>query len=203
MLATGAQHAYFGNDSWAPFAPGLKTIEDATDIRGRLLLAFEQAEAARDTDLQQALLTFVIVGGGPTGVELAGAIAELARHGLEGEFRAIDPAGARVVLVQSGNRLLPAFPPTLSHKAEAALRRLGVDVRLNAPVTAVTADSVDIGGESLACRTVFWAAGVAASPAGRMARGGGGPGRTRCGRSGSVRAWDRQTCLSLAIPQRL
>ena len=110
VLATGARHAYFGNDAWARFAPGLKTIEDATDIRGRLLMAFERAEAEPDPEQRRAWLSFAIVGGGPTGVELAGAIAELARHGMAGEFRVIDPAGARVILLQAGDRVLPSFP---------------------------------------------------------------------------------------------
>jgi NADH dehydrogenase len=165
VVATGARHSYFGHDHWAPFAPGLKSIEDATTIRRRLLLAFEEAENAEKEEERSAWLTFVIVGGGPTGVELAGAIAELARHGLAQEFREIDPASARVVLVQSGPRLLPAFAEALSREAEHALRRLGVDVQLDSRVEAVGAEGVMISGRSLAARTVLWAAGVMASPA--------------------------------------
>jgi NADH dehydrogenase/putative oxidoreductase len=165
VLASGAQHSYFGRDDWAAFAPGLKSIEDGTAIRRRLLLAFEEAENETDPAARQAWLTFVIVGGGPTGVELAGAIAELARHGLAGEFRAIDPAAAKVILVQSGPRLLPAFPEALSHDAERALRRLGVDVQTDRRVEMVAADRVRVSGAEVAARTVLWAAGVMASPA--------------------------------------
>ena len=165
VLATGAQHGYFGRDDWASDAPGLKTLDDATAIRRRLLLAFEAAEDAEPGPARDAWLTFVIVGGGPTGVELAGAIAELARHGLEGEFRRIDPAAARVVLVQSGPRLLPAFPEALGRDAERALRHLGVEVALDRKVEAVDADGVVVSGTTMAARTVIWAAGVTASPA--------------------------------------
>ncbi len=165
ILATGAQHSYFGRDDWAPFAPGLKSIEDGTAIRRRLLLAFEEAEAASDPATRAAWLTFVIVGGGPTGVELAGAIAELARHGFEQEFRRIDPAAARVILVQSAFRLLPAFPEALSGEADRALRHLGVEIQLGRKVEAVDASSVTVSGEPLPTRTVLWAAGVMASPA--------------------------------------
>jgi NADH dehydrogenase/putative oxidoreductase len=165
VLATGAQHSYFGHDDWAAFAPGLKTIEDSTAIRRRLLLAFEEAEGAEAAADRQAWLTFVIVGGGPTGVELAGAIAELARHGMEQEFRAIDPTSARVILVQAGARLLPSFPETLSREAERALTQLGVDVRLDQAVEAVSDTSVVVGGRIIPARTVLWAAGVMASPA--------------------------------------
>jgi NADH dehydrogenase FAD-containing subunit/uncharacterized membrane protein YphA (DoxX/SURF4 family) len=166
VLATGARHAYFGHDGWARFAPGLKTIEDATDIRSRLLLAFERAEAEPDAEKRLEWLTFAVVGGGPTGVELAGAIAELARHGMAGEFRAIDPACARVILLQSGARVLPAFPPSLSAAAARSLGALGVELRLGAAVDAVDETGFSVGGERVACRTVFWAAGVAASAAG-------------------------------------
>jgi NADH dehydrogenase/putative oxidoreductase len=165
VVATGARHSYFGRDQWATFAPGLKSIEDATTIRRRLLLAFEEAENADKEEERAAWLTFVIVGGGPTGVELAGAIAELARHGMAQEFREIDPASARVVLVQSGSRLLPAFAEALSREAEHALRRLGVDVQLESRVEAVGAEGVTISGRFLPGRTVLWAAGVMASPA--------------------------------------
>jgi len=167
VLATGARHSYFGKDDWAPFAPGLKSIEDATAIRSRLLRAFEEAENATNETDRAAWLTFVIVGGGPTGIELAGAIAELARHGLEQEYRSIEPATARVILVQAGPRILPSFTPSLSAAAERSLRALGVDVRLGASVQSVDADGVDIGGQRIAARTVLWAAGVAASPAAR------------------------------------
>jgi NADH dehydrogenase/putative oxidoreductase len=166
VLATGSQHSYFGRDEWARLAPGLKRIEDATEIRGRLLIAFERAEDALDPAERSAWLTFVVVGGGPTGVELAGAIAELALHGLEREFRSIDPADARVILVQSAPRLLPTFPESLSADADQALRRLGVDVRVSAKVDQVDETGVLIGGSRIAARTVLWAAGVAASPAG-------------------------------------
>jgi putative oxidoreductase len=166
VLATGAQHSYFGMDDWAENAPGLKTIEDAIEVRRRLLTAFERAESADDPAERAAWMTFVIVGGGPTGVELAGAIVELARHGLEREFRAIDPADATVVLVQAAPRLLPAFPPALSIDAATVLRRLGVTVRLDVKVEQVSAEGVVLAGEVVPARTVFWAAGVQASPAG-------------------------------------
>jgi NADH dehydrogenase/putative oxidoreductase len=165
ILATGAQHSYFGRDEWAAYAPGLKSIEDATAMRSRMLVAFENAESEEDAAKRQAWLTFVVVGGGPTGVELAGALAELARTGLETEYRAIDPATARVILVQSAPRLLPAFSPVLSLHAERALRDLGVDVRIDARVTQIDQDGVEINGMRIAARTAFWAAGVAASPA--------------------------------------
>jgi NADH dehydrogenase FAD-containing subunit/uncharacterized membrane protein YphA (DoxX/SURF4 family) len=165
VLATGARHSYFGQDQWAAHAPGLKSLDDATAMRGRMLLAFERAEAAVDPAERQALLTFVVVGGGPTGVELAGAVAEFARTGLEKDYRAIDPASARVILVQSAPRVLPAFSPLLSARAERALRRLGVEVRTGAKVTHIGRDGVAIDSDQVAARTVFWAAGVTASPA--------------------------------------
>jgi NADH dehydrogenase/putative oxidoreductase len=165
VLATGARHSYFGRDDWAGFAPGLKSVEDGTAIRRRLLLAFEEAEGAASEDLRAAWLTFIIVGGGPTGVELAGAIAELARHGMDQEFRAIDPARARVILVQSGSRLLPAFPEVLSLEAARALENLGVEVQLDRRVEAIDAVSVTVSGKIILARTVLWAAGVMASPA--------------------------------------
>ena len=167
VLATGARHGYFGREEWEPLAPGLKKVEDATEIRRRLLLAFEEAENSDDPDLRRAFLTFVVVGGGPTGVELAGAIAELARHGLMGEFRAIDPADARVLLVQSAPRLLPTFPEPLSAKAAASLESLGVTVLTGSAVEAVDGCGVTVSGTRIAARTVFWAAGVVASPAAR------------------------------------
>jgi NADH dehydrogenase FAD-containing subunit len=165
VLATGARHSYFGQDQWALHAPGLKSLDDATAMRGRMLLAFERAEGAADPAERQALLTFVVVGGGPTGVELAGAVAEFARTGLDKEYRSIDPARARVVLVQSAPRVLPAFSPLLSARAERALRRLGVEVRTGAKVTHIGQDGVAIDSDQVAARTVFWAAGVMASPA--------------------------------------
>ena len=165
VLATGARHSYFGKDSWAPFAPGLKSIEDATAVRSRLLRAFEEAESVASETERAAWLTFVIVGGGPTGIELAGAIAELARHGMAEEYRMIDPAVARVILLQSGPRILPTFAATLSSAAERSLKALGVEVRLDTRVQGVDSEGVDIGGQRIAARTVLWAAGVAASPA--------------------------------------
>jgi len=165
VVATGARHAYFGRDEWEPYAPGLKKIEDATAIRRRVLLAFEQAETASDPDERRALLNFVIVGGGPTGVELAGAVAELARRALAKDFRNIDPREARIVLAQSADRLLPPFPPSLSLAAKRALEKLGVEVWLGEPVTECDAGGVTIGAQRVPARTVIWAAGVAASPA--------------------------------------
>lgn len=165
VVATGARHAYFGHDEWEPYAPGLKTLEDATTIRRRLLLAFEKAERETDEARRKALLTFVIIGGGPTGVELAGTIAELARDTLRGEFRNIDTAQARVVLVEAGERILPSFRPELSAYAKRALEDLGVTVELGRPVTQCNADGVTFGGVLLPAATMIWAAGVAASPA--------------------------------------
>jgi NADH dehydrogenase len=167
VLATGATHGYFGHDEWAQHAPGLKDLDDATSIRRRLLLAFEHAEMATSPELTRKLLTVAIVGGGPTGVELAGAIAELARRALAADFRAIDPTQARVILVEAGPRLLPAFPDSLSRYAQRALSRIGVEVRLGAAVTACTAEGVTIGAERIAAANILWAAGVAASPASR------------------------------------
>lgn len=164
ILATGARHAYFGHDEWEPLAPGLKTLEDALEIRRRILLAFERAERETEESRRRALLTFVVVGGGPTGVELAGAIAEIARHVMVQDFRAIDPREARILLVEAGPRILPSFPEDLSAKAETSLRRLGVEVRKHAMVTAVESGRVVIGEEALATATTLWAAGVAASP---------------------------------------
>ncbi len=165
VIATGARHGYLGHDEWAVFAPGLKTVEDSTAIRRRLLLAFEEAEGAETEAERRAWLTFVVVGGGPTGVELAGAIAELARHGLDQEFQGFDPASARILLVQSGKRLLPAFPESLSDAAAVALQHLGVEVALGSRVEDVTAEGVTMSGRHVPARTVLWAAGVMASPA--------------------------------------
>jgi NADH dehydrogenase/putative oxidoreductase len=165
VLATGATHSYFGKDLWAPLAPGLKRVEDALEIRHRLLSAFERAEAAQQESERASLLTFLIVGGGPTGVELAGAIAELARFGMDKEFRTFDPAASRVILVQSGPRLLPAFPEPLAAIARRSLEKLGVEVLLESRVEGIDAEGVVVGGKRIAARTVLWAAGVTASPA--------------------------------------
>ena len=166
VLATGARHAYFGHDEWESFAPGLKTIEDATAIRRRILSAFEGAERARDAAERTKFLTFVVIGGGPTGVELAGTLAELARDTLRRDFRNFDTRNAvRVVLVEAGPRILAGFRQELSDYTLRALAKLGVEVRIGQAVTRCTADGVEIGGEHLPAQTVLWAAGVAASPA--------------------------------------
>jgi NADH dehydrogenase len=167
IIATGAQHAYFGHDEWAAHAPGLKTIDDATYLRRRILLAFEKAETETDPDERRRLLNFVVVGGGPTGVEMAGAIAELAKRALAKDFRAIDPRAARVILVEAGPRLLAPFDPSLSDAAKRSLEQLGVEVRLGAGVTNCDERGVSIGAERIESRTVMWAAGVMASPAGQ------------------------------------
>jgi NADH dehydrogenase len=165
ILATGARHAYFGHDEWEPFAPGLKTLEDATTLRRRILVAFERAERETDPQRRAALLTFVIIGGGPTGVELAGTIAELARDTLPADFRNIDTHQARVVLIEAGSRVLAGFADDLSAYAQRSLESLGVEVMLGHPVTACTADGVLYGSTSLDAKTLIWAAGVRASPA--------------------------------------
>src|SRR5258707_5978122 len=165
VLATGARHAYFGHDEWEPFAPGLKTLEDATSIRRRVLLSLERAERETDPVRRAALLTFVIVGGGPTGVELAGAIVELVYQNLVGEFRRIDTRKARVLLIEAGPRLLPAFAPDLSAYAVRALDRLGVEVQLGSPVTDCNSTGVRIAEQTVAADVILWAAGVRASPA--------------------------------------
>src|ERR1700726_5145148 len=165
VLATGAPHAYFGHDEWEPFAPGLKTLEDATTLRRRILVAFERAERESDPERRAALLTFVIIGAGPTGVELAGTIAELARDTLPPDFRNIDTSKARVVLIEAGPRVLAGFPDDLSAYAQASLESLGVEVVLGKPVTECTADGVVYGGNRLETKTILWAAGVRASPA--------------------------------------
>ncbi len=165
VLATGATHGYFGRDEWAVHAPGLKTLDDATAIRRRLLIAFERAEMASNPVEAARLLTIVIVGGGPTGVELAGAVAELTRRALARDFRVIDPTRTRVLLVESGPRLLANFPEALSRYTATALERLGVEVRLGKPVTHCDGDGVGIGNERIEAATVIWAAGVRASPA--------------------------------------
>jgi NADH:ubiquinone reductase (H+-translocating) len=165
VLATGVHHAYFGHDEWAEFAPGLKTIDDATRIRRHVLLAFERAEVERDPARRAALLTFAVVGAGPTGVELAGAIAELARHAIVRDFRTIKPSSSRILLLEAGPRALPAFREELSVEAARSLARLGVELRTGAKVEAIDAESVTINGERVPCATTLWAAGVRASPA--------------------------------------
>ncbi len=170
MVATGATHSYFGNDAWALDAPGLKTIEDALDIRGRILRAFEQAE--REPDRVEELLTFVIVGAGPTGVEMAGSVAEIAVHALGSDFRNIDPASARVLLVEGSSHVLPVYPQSLSAKARRQLQDLGVEVRTDALVTEIDDEGVALSsGERISARTVVWAAGVQASPLGALLPG--------------------------------
>ena len=167
IVATGATHSYFNHPEWSLIAPGLKTIEDAIEIRRRVLLAFEAAERENDPDRQKAWMTFVIVGGGPTGVELAGALSEIARHTMIRDFRRINPSSARVILVEGNDRVLPVYPPDLSAKAEKQLRDLGVEVITKGMVTGVDDHSVKIGDVTIATRTVLWAAGVQASPLGR------------------------------------
>ena len=169
LLASGATHAYFGHDDWAAHAPGLKTLDDALEIRRRILTAFERAEAEAEDDAakREAWLTFAIVGGGPTGVELAGTLAEIARHTLHGEFRRADPRKARVLLLEAGPRVLASFPESLSEKARTQLQKLGVEVRTGVPVAAIDGEGVQLGEERIAARTVLWAAGVAASPLAR------------------------------------
>ena len=165
VVATGARHAYFGHDEWEPFAPGLKTLEDATSIRRRVLLSLERAERESDPERRAALLTYVIVGGGPTGVEMAGAIVELVYQNLVGEFRRIDTRQARVLLIEAGARILPSFAPGLSAYAHRALERLGVEVQLGSAVTDCNSSGVVVGGRSIAADVILWAAGVRASPA--------------------------------------
>ncbi len=168
IVAAGASHAYFGHDEWEPFAPGLKTIEDALEIRRRVLLAFELAERQADTDKEQVQLNFVVVGGGPTGVELAGTLAEISRQVLANEFRTIDPKKTRILLLEGGPRILPAYPSDLSRSAEEQLRQLGVEVQTSAMVTLIEAGAVHVGGTRLPAAVILWAAGVAASPLGKM-----------------------------------
>jgi NADH:ubiquinone reductase (H+-translocating) len=172
VVATGASHQYFGHDEWENFAPGLKTIEDATDMRRRILLAFEAAERESDPEKLRAWMTFVIVGGGPTGVELAGALGEIANDTLRGDFRNIDPTKAHIILVEGADRALPTYPPKLSAAAGRMLKRLGVSVRTGSFVTGVREDSVTVRmgdrSEEIVTRTILWAAGVLASPLGRI-----------------------------------
>ena len=176
VIASGATHAYFGHDAWEPLAPGLKTIEDALEIRRRVLLAFELAERRmeeqptapnHDDDASASPLRFVVVGGGPTGVELAGTLAEIARHALNGEFRYIDPRQSRILLIEGGPRVLPAYSEGLSRKAELQLRHLGVEVRTSQMVTRVEPGAVWTGDQKISAAVILWAAGVAASPLGR------------------------------------
>ena len=167
VIATGATHSYFGRDEWADVAPGLKRIEDATRIRRSILIAFEQAEVIADRAKQRQLLTFIIVGGGATGVEMAGAIAEIARQTLAADFRRIDPRSAHIVLIEAGPRLLPSFPPEQSDYVRAALEHAGVEVRTDTRVTKCDAHGVDLDGGRIDAGTTIWAAGVVASPAAR------------------------------------
>jgi NADH dehydrogenase len=164
VLAAGAGHSYFGNDDWQRHAPGLKTLDDALEIRRRVLLAFEEAEREEDPEARRQWLTFVVVGGGPTGVEMAGAFAEIARHTLARDFRRIDPRAARVLLLEAGSRVLSSFPEDLSEKAKLQLEALGVQVWTGSPVSALDEAGVQVGGDRIAARTVVWAAGVAGSP---------------------------------------
>jgi NADH:ubiquinone reductase (H+-translocating) len=166
ILAAGAHHAYFGHDEWEPNAPGLKTLEDALNIRRRILTSFEEAEREPDPARRKALMTFVVVGGGPTGVEMAGAIAEIARFSLARDFRHIDTRDAKVILIEAGTQLLGAFPDRLSRHALRDLERLGVQVRFGKPVTAIAPDAVTVGDEIIPANTIVWAAGVQASPLG-------------------------------------
>jgi NADH dehydrogenase len=166
IVATGARHSYFGKDHWAEHAPGIKSVDDATQVRANILLAFERAEIETDRARRKALLTFVVVGGGPTGVEMAGAIAELARNSITRDFRSITPRCATVLLVEAGPRLLPVMPEKLSQEAKLALEKLGVEVRLGTPVTQITRASATLGEETIAAHTIVWAAGVRASAAG-------------------------------------
>src|SRR5229473_1426571 len=164
VVASGASHAYFGHDEWEPLAPGLKTIEDALEIRRRVLLAFELAERHAAGEVS---LNFVVVGGGPTGVELAGTLAEISRHALAHEFRKIDPRNTHIILLEGGSRVLPSYPEDLSRSAQEQLRRLGVDVRTSTMVTGVEPGAIRMGEHCLSAAVILWAAGVAASPLGK------------------------------------
>lgn len=168
IVAAGAGHTYFGHDEWEAYAPSMKNIDDALVVRRRLLSAFEAAERSTDPIEREAFLTFVIVGGGPTGVELAGSLAEMARHALTGEFRHFDPATAKIILIEGVDRVLPAFPEKLSKKAERDLARMGVEVRTSTFVKSIEAEGVLTDGTTIPARTVLWAAGVRASPVGEM-----------------------------------
>ncbi len=168
IVATGSRHAYFGHEEWEPIAPGLKAIEDGTEMRRRFLLAFERAEEAKDDAEKNAFMTFVIVGGGPTGVELSGAMPMIARRALFPDFRHIDTRRTRVILLEGGPRILPTFPESLAGKAQKSLEELGVEVRTSSMVTLIEPDAVHVGNERISARTIFWAAGNAASPIGKM-----------------------------------
>ncbi|MFM9865535.1 MAG: NAD(P)/FAD-dependent oxidoreductase, partial [Micropepsaceae bacterium] len=179
IIATGARHSYFGKDHWEAFAPGIKSVDDATRVRAKILLAFERAEVETDAAKREALLTFTIVGGGPTGVEMAGAIAELARRSIVRDFRTIAPSSSRILLIEAGPRLLPSFPEDLSEEAKRALEAMGVEVKLGVAVTDISADGVMLGALPIATKTVMWAAGVRASPAGEWLK-------VPCDRAGRV-----------------
>jgi NADH dehydrogenase len=166
ILAPGARHSYFGRDEWAQYAPGLKTLDDALALRRRMLLAFEEAEREQDDARRKHLLTFVLIGGGPTGVELAGALAEIARHTLKEEFDAIAPESARIILIEAGPTILPSFPESLRASARRALRKLGIEVWEGTKVTDVLPEAVIVGGERVSAHTIMWAAGVSGSPLG-------------------------------------
>jgi NADH dehydrogenase len=166
ILAPGSAHSYFGHETWSVHAPGLKTLDDALRLRRQMLLAFEEAERETDPSRKRHLLTFVLIGGGPTGVELAGALAEIARHALRREFDAIDPESARIILIEAGETILPTFPPSLRDSARRALRKLGVEVWERAMVTSVEPETVMLGADRLRAHTIIWAAGVSASPLG-------------------------------------
>lgn len=168
IVAPGSRHAYFGHDEWEQLAPGLKSLEDATEIRRRFLLAYERAELEGDDKKRHALMTFVVVGGGPTGVELAGAFPAIARRALRSDFRNIDTAETRVILLEGGDRILPSFPPELSTRATRDLEELGVEVRTNSIVTKIENDAVHVGNERIDTHTTFWAAGNVASPLGKL-----------------------------------
>ena len=178
VLAAGAGHSYFGHDEWSQHAPGLKTLDDALALRRRMLLAFEEAEREQDPDRRRHLLTFVLIGGGPTGVELAGALAEIARHTLREEYDTIDPESARIILIEAGPTILPSFPESLRASARRALRKLGIEVWEQARVTGISAESLVVGHEQLHAHTIIWAAGVAGSPLGESL----GVARDRAGR---------------------
>ena len=179
VLATGARHSYFGKDHWEAFAPGIKSVDDATRVRAKILLAFERAEGEKDKAKRDALLTFVIVGGGPTGVEIAGAIAELARKSIVTDFRSITPHCSKIMLIEAGPRLLPSFPASLSEVAKRSLEAMGVEVHLGVPVTDISADHVMLGATAVPAKTVIWAAGVRASAAGEWLK-------VPCDRAGRV-----------------
>ena len=164
VVAPGSRHAYFGHDEWGPWAPGLKTMADAVELREKMLLAFEEADRSRDTAVAEEYLTFVIVGGGPTGVELAGSLAEIGRRAMGKDFPTLRPEALSIMLVEAGPRILPGFDPALSAKAAQALIHMGVTIKLNSPVYAIKNDSVRVGDESISCRNIIWAAGNRASP---------------------------------------